>query len=125
MTRPKSQAARKPQPVLQPRFRARIGSEIAIGPGKAELLELIRDTRSIQEAARRMNMSYMRAWKLLRTMNDCFQEPLVAAERGGKGGGGARLTPTGREVLTLYRAMEEQSLRAVQATWKKLRARLR
>lgn len=125
MARSKSQATKKPQPVLQPRIRARIGSEIAIGPGKAELLELIRETGSIQESARRMRMSYMRAWKLLRTMNDCFHEPLVVAERGGKGGGGARLTATGHKVLTLYRRMEAQSLRATEKTWATFRTLLR
>ena len=86
-----------------PRVRILAGSAIAIGPGKADLLEAIAETGSISAAARRMRMSYRRAWLLVHTMNDCFSSPLVEAEKGGAAGGGARLTPTGRKVLAKYR----------------------
>jgi len=85
-----------------PRVRILAGSAIALGPGKADLLRAIDDTGSISAAARRMRMSYRRAWLLVHTMNQCFQSPLVAAEKGGTSGGGAQLTETGREVLRLY-----------------------
>lgn len=74
-----------------------------IGPGKARLLESIRDTGSISAAARDMRMSYKRAWILLDSMNQAFTEPLVTASPGGAGGGGATLTPFGAEVLERYR----------------------
>jgi molybdate transport system regulatory protein len=74
-----------------------------IGPGKAHLLESIRDTGSISAAARDMRMSYKRAWVLLDSMNRAFTEPLVTASPGGAGGGGAALTPFGAEVLARYR----------------------
>ena len=86
------------------RVRILAGSAIAIGPGKADLLDAIGDTGSISAAARRMGMSYRRAWLLVRTMNECFVRPLVTAEKGGSGGGGARLTPAGKAVLARYRA---------------------
>ena len=86
----------------EPRVRILAGSAIALGPGKADLLRAIDDTGSISAAARRMRMSYRRAWLLVRTMNECFQSPLVTAEKGGTDGGGAQLTETGREVLRLY-----------------------
>jgi molybdate transport system regulatory protein len=73
-----------------------------LGPGKAELLERIRDTGSIAAAGRQMEMSYKRAWMLVEEMNDAFHEPLVISTRGGPGGGGAQLTPTGARVLDLY-----------------------
>lgn len=82
------------------------------GPGKAELLERIRDTGSISAAGRGMEMSYKRAWMLVETMNAAFREPLVESVRGGAGGGGARLTGVGEEVLRLYRAVEDQALNA-------------
>jgi len=72
------------------------------GPGKADLLAHIRDTGSISAAGRRMDMSYKRAWSLVEEMNAAFAAPLVAATRGGPGGGGAQLTPAGEEVLALY-----------------------
>jgi len=87
------------------RVRILVGSAIAIGPGKADLLQAIADTGSISAAARRMGMSYRRAWLLVHTMNTCFAEPLVEAEKGGRTGGGAAITPTGREVLDAYQGV--------------------
>lgn len=70
------------------RLRVFLEPDIAIGPGKAEILEGIRDTGSIAAAGRRMNMSYKRAWLLVDTMNACFCEPLVETSRGGRTQGG-------------------------------------
>ena len=69
-----------------------------------------------------MGMSYRRAWVLAKTMNACFREPLIEAAKGGIGGGGARLTLMGRDVLALYRAMEDHAAAAVIADMEKLRA---
>lgn len=111
---------------LHPRLRIVCGNEIAFGPGKADLLELIGTTGSIGKAASRMKMSYMRAWSLIQAMNRCFKKPLVAAARGGEGGGGgAALTETGRDILALYRQMENQAAKATQTTWKKMQPRLK
>jgi len=59
---------------------------------------------------------------LAKTMNACFREPLIEAAKGGIGGGGARLTTAGREVLSLYRAMEDHAATAVVSDMEKLRA---
>jgi molybdate transport system regulatory protein len=105
---------------LRPRFRILCGTVIAFGPGKADLLEALQKTGSITEASARLRMSYMRAWTLIRTMNQCFEEPLVIAIRGGtRGGGGASLSGTGRQVLALYRQMETKCLESVQPDWRK------
>jgi molybdate transport system regulatory protein len=77
-----------------------------IGPGKAMLLQSIRDTGSISAAARDMRMSYKRAWLLLDSMNRAFDVPVVMAAPGGAGGGGAALTAFGAEVLRRYREIE-------------------
>src|ERR1700686_2748214 len=106
---------------LEPRIRILLGSSIAIGPGKAALLEDIAETGSISAAGRRMGMSYLRAWLLAKTINACFQKPLIEAAKGGIGGGGARLTAMGREVLALYRAMEDHATTAVLQDMEKLR----
>src|SRR5205823_9274721 len=106
---------------LEPRIRILLGSSIAIGPGKAALLEAIAETGSIAAAGRRMGMSYRRAWLLAKTMNACFQQPLIEAAKGGIGGGGARLTAMGRAVLALYRAMEDHAAAAVTLDMEKLR----
>ena len=83
-----------------------------LGPGKADLLALIDETGSISAAGRRMGMSYKRAWTLVETLNGLFVAPLVESSRGGDGGGGARLTETGREVLARYRALERRAAQA-------------
>src|SRR6266850_772795 len=80
-----------------------------IGPGKAALLESIRDTGSISAAARDMGMSYKRAWLLLDSMNQAFTEPVVTAAPGGAGGGGATLTLFGAEVLERYRRINDRA----------------
>ena len=119
--KPKKSDARS----LHPRFRIICGSDIAIGPGKAELLERVGEVGSIAEAAKQMGMSYMRAWTLLRTMQRCFKQPLIKVARGGSQGGGAELTDTGRKVLELYHLLQAQSLEATQATWEQFRELLR
>lgn len=111
---------------LLPRLRIVSGDEIAFGPGKADLLSAVQRTGSITQAAAELDMSYMRAWTLIRTMNQCFREPLVVAVRGGtKGGGGARLTDAGNEVLALYQRINEKCLQSSGADWKNLQKYLR
>ncbi len=95
------------------RLRIVLGRDIAIGPGKADLLEVIRETGSIAAAGRRLGISYKRAWLLVDTMNSCFSKPVVEAMKGGKTGGGARLTPIGEDVLARYRRMQSATGRAV------------
>jgi molybdate transport system regulatory protein len=95
-------------------FRLRIhrGDDIAVGPGKVDLLEAIDATGSISAAARSLGMSYRRAWLLVDTMNRCFRTALVEAEAGGKRGGGAQLTRLGAEVIQRYRRIERDAARA-------------
>jgi molybdate transport system regulatory protein len=106
----KTRAGAKRPPI---RIRVLAGSEIAMGPGKADLLDAIAETGSISAAARRMRMSYRRAWLLVQTMNECFAEPLVSAAKGGKAGGGAALTSTGAAVLARYRQLSETAAAAL------------
>lgn len=116
---------RSVQTELRPRIRASRGDVILIGPGKADLLEAIGKSGSIRSAAEEIGMSYMRAWTLVRTMNDSFAEPLVQPLRGGARHGGAVITPLGLEVLALYREMESRALRAIAPSWKKIERHLK
>ena len=105
---------------LRPRLRVLHGEQIALGPGKADLLAAIENAGTLAEAAKLLGMSYMRAWKLLQTMNACFKEPLVATARGGSEHGHASLTETGKAVLGLYRRMEEEARNTVEPAWQEL-----
>ena len=112
-------------PVLSVRLRVLCGEEVALGPGKVELLAAVAATGSITAAAKRLNVSYMHAWSLIQTMNRCFRAPLVLSSRGGQRGGGAGLTEAGHEVLATYRTMAAEALRAAQAGWARLAPTLR
>jgi molybdate transport system regulatory protein len=94
-------------------LRIALDAEIAIGPGKADLLEGIRETGSIAAAGRAMQMSYKRAWSLVEAMNSAFREPVVETARGGSARGGATLTETGDAVLAAYRRMTKAAEDAV------------
>ena len=95
-----------------------------IGPGKIALLEAIRATGSISAAARKIGMSYRRAWLLVDEINRIFREPLVEKQMGGSGGGGAKLSKLGREVVGRYRAIEGAAATASAADMRALRAAL-
>jgi molybdate transport system regulatory protein len=95
----------------RPRWRLSCGTEIALGPGKADLLDAIRRSGTISGAARDLGMSYRRSWLLVEAMNRCFARPLVATSPWRRKG--AALTQEGERVLELYRQIETDSLHAV------------
>ncbi|HEY1174040.1 MAG TPA: LysR family transcriptional regulator [Verrucomicrobiae bacterium] len=97
---------------LKPRYRLMRDEQIAFGPGKADLLEAIIETGSIAEAARELDLSYMRAWSLIKVMNECFREPVVEKNRGGEKHGGAAVTEFGLKVLKCFRNLEAKSAKA-------------
>jgi molybdate transport system regulatory protein len=107
------------------RLRIVFGDLVMLGPGKADLLQGIRETGSIAAAGRRMKMSYKRAWMLVETMNAAFREPLVESVRGGARGGGARLTQAGDAVLAHYRRLEGCAAEAGAAEIAAIRGMLR
>ncbi|MDB5393662.1 MAG: putative transcriptional regulatory protein LysR family [Rhodospirillales bacterium] len=90
-----------------------IEGEVQLGPGKIRLLELIDGHGSISEAARAMDMSYRRAWLLVADLNKDFREPVTSTQTGGKGGGHAKLTEFGRDLIQRYRTIERDAAAAV------------
>lgn len=106
------------------RLRVFIGPGVAIGPGKAEILQGIRETGSIAAAGRRMGMSYKRAWYLVETLNGHFGKPMVETTKGGRTGGGARLTALGDEVLDAFREMEALADKSIAPALKRLRRKV-
>jgi molybdate transport system regulatory protein len=108
-------------PAIKIRLRVTRGDEDAFGPGKAQLLESLLETGSLNRTASAMKMSYVKALALVRAMNAHFREPLIALTRGGKQGGGTQVTDAGRKVLAEYHAMREASETAAQQSWRRLR----
>jgi molybdate transport system regulatory protein len=80
-----------------------------LGPGKVRLLDCISETGSISAAARKMEMSYRRAWLLIEELNAMFGKPVVETSAGGYGGGGAKVTDFGKKVVGMFRDMERDA----------------
>ena len=94
------------KPATLIRFRIDFADNANVGPGKIALLEAIQTHGSLSEAARRLGMSYRRAWLLLDSLNSSFDLPATVNSVGGRGGGGAELTPFGLLLITRYREVE-------------------
>ena len=103
-------------------LRVDLDEDRAVGPGKIRLLEAIRDTGSITRAGVALGMSYRRAWLLVDDMNNCFREPVVAAQAGGTHGGGAALTPFGTRLIDQYRAIEAEAHTATASRLREIEA---
>ncbi|KAA9386124.1 winged helix-turn-helix domain-containing protein [Neorhizobium galegae] len=96
-------------------IRIDLDNGVRLGPGKAQLLELIAEHGSIRAAGASIGMSYRRAWLLGDEINRMFKEPSIFTRHGGKSGGGAGLTEFGQELLSRYRRMEKASREAMRA----------
>jgi molybdate transport system regulatory protein len=95
-------------PTPSVRFRVDFGRDQAVGPGKIALLEQIGQDGSLSQAARELNMSYRRAWRLLESLNGCFAARVAVTAKGGRGGGGATLTVFGRQLIRAYREFDAE-----------------
>lgn len=110
-----------PESAIKIRLRVVRGEDDAFGPGKAQLLESLLESGSLNRSASALKMSYVKALALVKAMNTHFAEPLVELSRGGAKGGGTQVTDTGRKVLAEYQAMRECSEAAALPGWRKIR----
>ena len=79
-----------------------------VGIGRILLLENIKKTGSITNAAKGLKMSYRRAWQLVEDMNARARKPLVEKKLGGAGGGGACITSAGEETIRKFYELENR-----------------
>lgn len=79
-----------------------------LGIGRVVLLENIKETGSIQNAAKNLKMSYRKAWQLVKDMNKRAESPLVEVKLGGAGGGGAAVTEKGEKLIKLFYNTERE-----------------
>jgi molybdate transport system regulatory protein len=93
------------------RIRIDFTDNVNLGPGKIALLEAIRSTGSISDAARSLGMSYRRAWLLVNSLKEGFSEAVTVSAAGGKGGGGAHVTPFGMTLIKQFRLLEREIAR--------------
>lgn len=92
----------RPEPIVRILFPAPLN----LGPGKFRLLEAIHSAGSLSGAARKLHISYRRAWEMLDSLNRNCPLQLVETTTGGAKGGGARLTTQGTVLLERYRVLE-------------------
>lgn len=79
-----------------------------LGEGRISLLQSIDEHGSISKAAKAMNMSYLKAWNLVDSMNKASNKPLAVRISGGKGGGGSTLTEYGRNAISIYEELNKK-----------------
>jgi 8-oxo-dGTP diphosphatase len=76
--------------------------EFVLSDGRARLLRMIKETKSISMAAKEMGMSYRHAWGILHRVAENAGGDIVTSSRGGKKGGETSLTRLGEEILAEY-----------------------
>jgi molybdate transport system regulatory protein len=112
--------AKKPKWTCGIRVWLENNGHVVLGRGRVELLEAIDRHHSILQAAASLGMSYRRAWLLVKSINSATDSVLVEATKGGKTGGGALLTPFGKEAIRRFYALD----RALQVTATRVLKRL-
>jgi molybdate transport system regulatory protein len=81
------------------------GGKRFFGPGPVELLEYIELTGSINQAAKKMEMSYKKAWEIVNHLNSITHQPLVITATGGEKGGGSTISDEAKELIEYYRQL--------------------
>ena len=87
------------------------------GPGVAELFSLIDETGSVRHASEKMGLSYSKAWKMIRGTEKALGKEAVVRTQGGKGGGKAELTESGKALLDLFFSMEKEMQQHLAEKW--------
>jgi len=78
------------------------GENVLIGEGRVRLLKAIDETGSLSKAAKSINISYKKAWKLIDSVNKSAKKPVIKSSVGGKGGGGAEITDYGKSLINAF-----------------------
>ena len=94
-------------------------NNILLGEGRVALLEAIDETGSLSKAAKSLKMSYKKAWSLIDALNNRAEKPVISTSIGGKGGGGAKLTPYGKALVNAFNAINENCWKFLDGEMKK------
>ena len=80
------------------------------GPGRVELLKGIEETGSINKAAKKMRMSYKKAWEMISALNAQATKPFVITQTGGENGGGSVITEEAKLLINYHQQLRERFL---------------
>ena len=75
---------------------------ILLSEGRVQLLKMIDETGSLNKAAKALNISYQKAWRLIDEVSKITNQPLIETKIGGAKGGGTLLTPYGKSLLIIF-----------------------
>jgi molybdate transport system regulatory protein len=90
------------------------------GPGPVELLQHIEATGSINQAARKMGMSYKKAWEIVNRLNTMTVQPMVITATGGEKGGGSSISEEAKQLISYYQQLRERFRKFLQQETEKL-----
>ena len=90
------------------------------GPGRVELLQGIEETGSINKAAKKMGMSYKKAWEMVDALNTQATRPFVITQTGGEKGGGSVITPEAKLLIAYHQQMRQRFLAFLEKETKQL-----
>lgn len=82
--------------------------KLVFGTGRCNILKAISQTKSINKAAKKLNMSYRHAWSYIHSAEKRLGKLLLVKARGGKEGGGAVLTAYAKELLEKFEKIEKR-----------------
>ena len=80
---------------------------VLLGEGRVRLLRAIDETGSLSKAAKTLKISYKKAWSLIDSVNKSAKKPITISSIGGKGGGGAQLTPYGKSLIIAFETINK------------------
>lgn len=95
-----------------------------MGRGPVQLLQGIERLGSINRAAKEMNMSYVKAWKIIKRMEAGLDGKVLITKIGGKDHGGAELTPLASKFIDLFMAYEAEVASFAQEQFTVIKGRL-
>lgn len=90
------------------------------GPGPVELLQLIEETGSINQAAKKMGMSYKKAWEIVSRLNEKVGSPMVITATGGEKGGGSTISDEAKQMIAWYVGLREKFKKFMETETSKL-----
>jgi molybdate transport system regulatory protein len=91
------------------------------GPGPVELLKLIEETGSINQAAKKMGMSYKKAWEIVSRLNEIIGSPMVITATGGEKGGGSSIAEEAKQLIEWYQSLRERFRKFMEEESRKLK----
>jgi molybdate transport system regulatory protein len=91
----------------------------AFGDGPFELLRRVEKKMSLHQAASQMGMSYSKAWRLIRTLEERLGFTLLERKVGGQLGGGSRITLQAKDLMNHYQQFREEVKKGLDKIYQK------